>query len=151
MACELDIRVSQDFAVERGEIRSPARHDAVDTRAHSDPHFDSDFLDVLYRELVSQPGTFLASIRTLRWDRDAFQRLTGLMHAACRVYSHRALLDRWLDEGFDFMAEFVPEWTTHAKFPRPGELSYYESAYQELRLLKKWLFSGDKPAEFRDR
>ena len=123
----------------------------MNTPAQTDPQFDIDFLDDLYRELLSQPATFLASIRMLRWDRDAFQRLTGLMHSACRLYSHRELLDRWLVEGFDFMAEFVPEWTTHAKFPRPGEISYYESAYQELRLLKKWLFSGHKPAEFRDR
>jgi hypothetical protein len=61
------------------------------------------------------------------------------------------LLDRWLVEGIDFMAEFVPEWSRHPKFPRPDEPGYYESAYQELRLLKKWFFTGDKPVEFRER
>jgi hypothetical protein len=114
------------------------------------PKTDIDFLDDLYRELTSQPGTFLAGLRMLRWDRDAFDRLTGLMTRACVVYSHRALLDRWLVEGIDFMAGFVPEWTSHPKFSRPGELRYYESAYQELRLLKKWFFTGDKPVELRD-
>src|SRR3989442_13151200 len=117
----------------------------MNTPAQTDPQFDIDFLDDLYRELLSQPGTFLASIRMLRWDRDAFQRLTGLMHSACRLYSHRELLDRWLVEGFDFMADFVPEWAIHMKFLRPGEISYYESPDRELSPLKKWRVIGDDP------
>ncbi len=116
--------------------------------AKSEP--SAEFLDDLHRELTSQPGTFLAGLRMLRWDRDSFQRLAGLMNRACVLYSRRELLDRWLVEGADFIAEFVPEWTSHPKFPRPGELSYYESAYNELRLLKRWLITGLKPAELED-
>ena len=109
-----------------------------------------DFLNQLYRELSSYPGTFLADLRKLTWDRNSFQRLTSLMRQACEVYADRDLLDRWLVEGFDFLAEFVPEWTGHPKFPRPEDPHYYESGYKELRLLKQWLFSGNKPPELVD-
>ncbi|MFF0579838.1 hypothetical protein [Streptosporangium saharense] len=104
-----------------------------------------DDLEVLRREFEAEDGSFLLRLRgDLHWDRQAFGRLERAMRRVCARYEAEERLDRWLVDGYWFLADFVPGWTGHPNFPRP-EPEYYEAALERLHDLQNWFVTGRSP------
>jgi hypothetical protein len=102
-----------------------------------------DAVAVLRREFNAEPGSFLFKLRVdLEWDREAFTRLERAMRAVCVDYSDRDQLDRWLAEGFFFVATWVRDHTAHPGFRRPTPESYYDACVERLWELADWFFRG---------
>ena len=105
-----------------------------------------DWEPVLRRELAAEDGSFLLRLRCeLVWDDAAFARLTAAMERCAAAYESRGAIDRWVAEGFWFVAQFVPEHAGHPNFRRPGGVVGYEQACERLRDLCHWLFVGARP------
>lgn len=101
--------------------------------------------EVLHRELTAEDGTFLLKVRQLDWDRAAFSRLEAAMRTACPHLENETSLERWIVNGFWFLSDWLPTWTSHPNFPRPEPDSYYNAALQRMRDLQFWLVVGQSP------
>lgn len=100
-------------------------------------------LDVLRHEFRAEEGSFLLTLRTeYDWDRAAFTRLEQAMRAVAAEYADRDQLDRWLADGYYYVATYVPALTQHPDFPRPSPDDYYEACIRRLDVLAAWFFSG---------
>jgi hypothetical protein len=105
-----------------------------------------DDLELLQQEFDAEENSFLLQLRCdLHWDREAFSRLEQAMRRVCARQETRDQLDRWLVEGYWYLAEFVPGHTSHPNFPRPEPIEYYEAAIQRLQDLQNWFVSGRSP------
>ncbi|MBG0831365.1 hypothetical protein HS041_26825 [Planomonospora sp. ID67723] len=105
-----------------------------------------DDLEPLRREFDAEDGSFLLQLRSdLHWDRQAFSRLEKTMRRVCAQQETEDRLDRWLVEGYWYMADFVPDWTGHPDFPRPEPTEYYEAALERLRDIQNWFVTGRSP------
>jgi hypothetical protein len=103
-------------------------------------------LELLRHEFNAKDGSFLIQIRCdLRWDRQAFSRLEKAMRRVCAQQETQERLDRWLVEGYWYLADFVPDHTSHPSFPRPEPIQYYEAALERLRDLQYWFVFGESP------
>jgi hypothetical protein len=99
--------------------------------------------EVLRREFASDEGTFLLALYAeYRWDRAAFTRLEQAMRSVAAEYAGRGQLDRWLAEGYFYMATWVRDHTAHPDFPRPTPDSYYDACIERLWELADWFFRG---------
>lgn len=104
--------------------------------------------EILRHEFDAEPGSFLLQLRTeLRWDTEAFHRMTSLMYGVAIRQTHDAPIPQWIAAGFWYLDWFVRDWSTRANFPRPHEQSYYEAGYERLHDLAWLLFVGDDPFE----
>jgi hypothetical protein len=100
----------------------------------------------LRHEFEAREGSFLIQLRPdLVWDRSAFSRLTDAMRECAVHHESRQTRDRWIAEGYWYLATFVKDWSSHPNFPRPFDASYYEAAYQRLDDLAYWFFRGESP------
>ncbi|MEV5750057.1 hypothetical protein AB0L00_19730 [Actinoallomurus sp. NPDC052308] len=105
-----------------------------------------DDIALLRREFDAEEGSFLLQVRCdLHWDREAFSRLEQAMRRVCAQQEDRGQLDRWLVEGYWYLADFVPSFTGHPNFPRPEPPDYYEAALERLHDLQNWFVSGCSP------
>lgn len=101
----------------------------------------SAWLDVLRAEFDAEPGSFLLALRTdLRWDEDAYDRLTSAMTACCAAVQGQVTVERWLAEGFWYLSWFPRNWTGHDSWvavgPRPSLLERFDN-------LAHWFFVGE--------
>jgi hypothetical protein len=119
---------------------------------------DDDYTTVLWHEFNAEEGSFLLQLRCeLVWDRAAFTRLTQAMLACCQAYdettqrstvlwhvSDPRYIPRWLAEGFWYVHDFVEGHTSHPawKGKIAADQSYYDRAYERLRALADWFFTG---------
>ncbi|MFK3982670.1 hypothetical protein ACI2K4_20125 [Micromonospora sp. NPDC050397] len=78
-----------------------------------------------------------------RWDRTAFTRVEQAMRAVAEEYAGRDQLDRWLAEGYFWMATWVRDHTSHPEFPRPEPESYHDACIERLWELADWFFRGE--------
>jgi hypothetical protein len=107
-----------------------------------------DAILVLQHEFDAMPGSFLLQLRCdLRWDKEAFNRLTVAMHTLVSEHNPEESIPRWIAEGFWYLDWFVKHWSTHANFPHEHAPAYYERAYERLHDLAFWLFVGESPYE----
>ncbi|GGK61899.1 hypothetical protein Ppa06_24090 [Planomonospora parontospora subsp. parontospora] len=105
-----------------------------------------DDLKLLRREFDAESGSFLLQLRCdLRWDRQAFSHLEKAMRRVCAQQETKDQLDRWLVEGYWYLADFVPNWTSHSNFPRPEPPEYYEAALERLLDIQSWFVTGRSP------
>ena len=119
---------------------------------------DVDYSTVLWHEFNAEEGSFLLQLRCdFVWDRAAFTRLTEAMLACCQAYdedkqqstvlrqvSDPMYVPRWLADGFWYVATYVEGHTAHPAWKEKiaADPSYYNRAYERLRDLADWFFSG---------
>jgi len=104
-------------------------------------------LENLRKEIDGEEETFLIILRTeLRWDWDAFNRLTNLMYDVADGATGLESVDKHIAQGYWFIDTWVRDWTGHDDFPRP-EKDKYEEAIQLLRDLSYFFFTGVSPYE----
>ena len=101
------------------------------------------------KELKSQfdadSKSFLLIVRCeLRWDKEAFRRLTSSMYHVATKYQGAHNLPTWIANGFWYCDIWIREWTGHDNFPRP-ENEYYQESLELLRDLAYYLFMGESP------
>jgi hypothetical protein len=103
-----------------------------------------DWREVLKTEFCEGADeSFAIQLRiALRWDKHAFQGLVSAMKACCEQYARSETMESWLAEGFFFASTHIEEWTSHPSFPKEHPAEYYEQAYQRLRDLAFWFFTG---------
>lgn len=102
-----------------------------------------DTLTVLRREFAAEEGTFLLTLRRdMQWDQAAFTRLEKAMRQACVTYAHEQTLERWMADGFYFVATWVPRITSTSRFQRPASTEYYRAAIERIQALGYWFFTG---------
>jgi hypothetical protein len=124
---------------------SPVPHGTSEPRT-GDILDDMDDLQLLWQEFNAADSSFLLQLRVdLHWDRQAFSRLEQAMRRVCAQQETQAHLDRWLVEGYWYLAEFVPGHTSHPAFPRPEPSAYYEAALKRLQDLQNWYVTGRSP------
>ncbi len=105
-----------------------------------------DDLELLRREFDAEDGSFLIQLRCdFHWDRDGFSRLEQAMRRICAAHETTEQLDRWLVEGYWYLADFVPSHTSHPNFPRPEPADYYGAALERLHDLQNWFVTGRSP------
>ena len=101
--------------------------------------------DVLRREFHAEEGSFLIQLRVrLRWDWDAFRRLTSAMYDVADEVRGQPSMETWIAEGFWYCDTFIRDWTSHPNFPRPPEEAHRD-ALALLGDLASFLFTGLKP------
>ena len=97
------------------------------------------------REIDGEDGTFLIILRTkLRWDWEAFDRLTKIMFEVATEAKGYDQIDKYIAQGFWFFDTWVKDWTGHADFPRPKKREY-DDAIQLLHDLCYFYFIGQSP------
>ena len=107
---------------------------------------DKSATEVLRREFAGEEGSFLFTLRMeFMWDRDAFSLLTEAMRLSCELHGDIPVLERWLAEGFWFLATFVQGHSQHPDFRLVYEPAYYAQAYERLWALADWFFRGYSP------
>ncbi len=82
----------------------------------------------------------------LRWDKEAFGRLTRLMYEAASELQNSDQLPTDIAEGFWLIDTWLREWTRHENFPRPSE-PYYSEALELVHDLAYFLFMQESPYE----
>jgi hypothetical protein len=120
-----------------------------------------DWYEILEHEFSADDGSFLLQMRCdLVWNREAFTRLTEAMLACCQVYDNhsqqptlpgfglaydRTYLPRWIADGFWYCATYIEGFTSHPAWSEKiaAGSGYYEKAYERLRDLAQWFFSGE--------
>jgi tetratricopeptide (TPR) repeat protein len=101
--------------------------------------------DILRREFYAEEGSFLIHARVhLKWDWDAFRRLTSAMYDVAQEVKGQPSIETWIAEGFWYCDTFISDWTSHPNFPRPPE-DAYRDALALLRDLASFLFTGLNP------
>jgi len=98
-------------------------------------------------EFSAEDGSFLDELRTrLNWDKGLFLQLLSAMKACCESTETSDTLDRQTAQGFWYCSRFIPQWTSHERFPRHFSAEYYKCAYQLLDGLADWYFFGESPS-----
>jgi hypothetical protein len=102
---------------------------------------------ILKSEFDAEDGSFLLIVRCeLRWDIEAFRRLTSAMYDMATKLKGSEVIPTWIANGFWYCDTWVRDWTSHRNFPRP-QTDYYDSSLQLLRDLACFLFFGESPYE----
>jgi hypothetical protein len=105
---------------------------------------DDELEQTLRAEFNADERSFLLQLRCdLRWDVEAFRRVTSAMFAYVRARDPEADIPRWVAEGFWYLGWYVESWSQHPNFPRPLRTEYYDAAYERLSGLAYWLFVGE--------
>lgn len=120
-----------------------------------------DWYEILEHEFAADDGSFLFQLHCdFVWDRKAFTRLTEAMYSCCQTYDKNrlqpplpgmeraydlTLLPRWLTDGFWYCATCIEGHTSHPAWQSKiaTDPVYYEKAYERLRDLAQWFFSGE--------
>ncbi|GAA3702702.1 hypothetical protein GCM10022224_080630 [Nonomuraea antimicrobica] len=63
----------------------------------------------------------------------------------CAEQKTNERLDRWLVEGYWYIADSVPSHTSHPNFPGPEPPQHYEAAIERLHDLQNWFVTGRSP------
>jgi len=101
--------------------------------------------EILKREFDAEEGSFLLQVRVrLKWDWDAFRRLTSAMYDVADEVKGQSSIETWIAQGFWFCDTWIKDWTSHPKFPRPPEEAYRD-ALALLNQLADFLFTGQRP------
>ena len=101
--------------------------------------------EILRREFDAEEGSFLLQARVqLKWDWDAFRRLTSAMYDVADEVRKKPEIETWIAEGFWYCDTFIRDWTSHPNFPRPPE-DAYRDAIELVHYLALLLFSGESP------
>ena len=101
--------------------------------------------DILRREFDAEEGSFLFQARvSLKWDWDAFRRLTSAMYHVADEVKGQPSVETWIAQVFWFCDTWIRDWTSHPDFPRPPEDAYRE-ALALLDHLAYFLFMGQSP------
>jgi hypothetical protein len=104
------------------------------------------YIDILDKEFKAEDNSFLIQLRIeLKWDDEAFSRLTEAMRAYCDNHSQETKVDRWIAEGFWYISTFTRSWSSHPQFARLHPSDYYEKVYQLLDELAYRFFIGQSP------
>jgi hypothetical protein len=107
---------------------------------------DKAYLTILRKEFTAENGSFLLQLRCdLRWDQEAFLRLTTAMERCCSDLENAEYFDRWLADGFWYLSFFVKSWASHENFLRELPDEYYRDAFQLLFDLASYFFTGSHP------
>jgi hypothetical protein len=119
-----------------------------------------DMLAILWHEFMAEPGSFLLTLRIqLRWDKGAFDRMTGAMWKCCKLFEEKrgaednrlqsvlGKVPRWLASGFWLLSYEARDWTSHPAWDerRKREPEYFNKAYEYLYDLAYWFFEGQCP------
>lgn len=100
---------------------------------------------VLRREFNAEEGSFLLQARvSLKWDWDAFRRLTSAMYDVADEAKGQPSVETWIAQGFWYCDTFIRDWTSHPNFPRPPE-DAYRDAIEIVHNLATLLFFGESP------
>ena len=103
--------------------------------------------DILKREFDAEEGSFLLQARSrIKWDWDAFRRLTSAMYDVADEAKGQPSIETWVAHGFWFCDTWIRDWTGHPDFPRPPEDAYRE-AIELVHDLAYLLFIGKSPYE----
>lgn len=101
--------------------------------------------DILKREFDAEDGSFLIIARCeLRWDQEAFRRLTSAMYDVADEVRGKPVIESWIAEGFWFCDTWIREHTSHPNFPRPPQQEY-DDAIELIHNLAWFLFTGENP------
>ncbi len=104
------------------------------------------YLDILRNEFEAGNDSFLIQLRgDLVWSKQAFAHLVSAMQDCCLDLEGAERVDRWLANGFWYVAWFVESWTAHGDFPRKFPDQYYKDAYLLLSELASYFFTGEHP------
>ncbi|MGC4014605.1 MAG: hypothetical protein QM755_08845 [Luteolibacter sp.] len=102
--------------------------------------------DELQYQFDAEEGSFLLKLRCeLIWDKEAFHCLVEAMEVCAREQEAVQALDRKTAEGFWYCSWFIEQWATHPSFPKDYDEDYYQQAFEHLRDLSFWYFTGHKP------
>ena len=101
--------------------------------------------EILKSEFDAEEGSFLIQVRVgLKWDWDAFRRLTSAMYDVADEVKGQPSIETWIAEGFWYCDTFIRDWTSHPSLPRPPEKAYRD-ALALLGDLASFLFTGLNP------
>jgi len=100
--------------------------------------------DRIHSEFNAEKGTFLLKLRCeLEWDKAAFARLLAAMLEVALKHNEDDEIPKWLAQGFWYLNEFIPDWSSHPDFHREFSDDYYDRAYEVVRDLADMFFMGD--------
>jgi tetratricopeptide (TPR) repeat protein len=100
---------------------------------------------ILRREFNAEEGSFLHQVRCgLKWDWDAFRRLTSAMYDVAEDTKGQLSIETWIAQGFWFCDTWIKDWTSHPNFPQPPENSYRD-AIELVHDLASFLFFAESP------
>ncbi len=101
--------------------------------------------EILKRQFDAEEGSFLIQARVrLKWDWDAFRRLTSAMFDVADEVKGQPSIETWIAHGFWFCDTWISSWTSHPNFPRPPE-DAYRDAIELVHNLSYLLFIGESP------
>jgi hypothetical protein len=101
--------------------------------------------EILRCEFDAEEGSFLMQARIrLKWDWDAFRRLTSAMYDVADEVKGQPSIETWIAQGFWFCDTWIRDHTGHHDFPRPPEEAYRD-ALALLDDLAYFLFMGESP------
>jgi len=101
--------------------------------------------EILRHEFDAEEGSFLLQARVrLKWDWDAFRRLTSAMYDVADEAKGQPSVETWIAQGFWFCDTWIRDHTSHPNFPRPPE-DAYRDAIELVRNLATFLFLGENP------
>ena len=99
----------------------------------------------LAHEFKAEDGSFLLTLRIeLIWDDAAFQRLTEAMAACCAATSADDHLERWVADGFYYLAIFPRGHTVHAYWTDHPQREAIDRGLERLDELAYWYFTGEQ-------
>lgn len=102
---------------------------------------------LLKGEFEGEDGSFIFLLRNkLKWDWDAFYRLTDAMYHVADETCQSASVHKELAHGFWFVDTWVRDWTEHPDFPRPEKRAYAQ-ALELIHDLCYLFFLGESPYE----
>lgn len=120
----------------------PYFHEAERLKGYHDPNPTR---AVLRREFNAEEGSFLLQARvSLKWNWDAFRRLTNAMYEVADEAKGQPSVETWIAQGFWYCDTFIRDWTSHPNFPRPPE-DAYQDAIELVHNLATFLFLGESP------
>lgn len=120
----------------------PYFHEAERLKGYHDPNAAR---AILRREFNAEEGSFILQARVwLKWDWDAFRRLTSAMYDVADEVKGKPSVETWIAEGFWYCDTFISDWTSHPNFPRPPEKAH-QDAIELVHDLAYLLFTGESP------
>ena len=100
---------------------------------------------ILAHELTAEAGSFLLTLRVEQtWDDAAFERLADAMAACCAATSADDLLERWVADGFYYLATFPRGHTNHAYWADHPRREAIDDSLGRLDDLAHWYFTGEQ-------
>lgn len=100
---------------------------------------------ILAHEFNAEEGSFLLELRVERtWDDAAFQRITEAMAACCAATSAEDHLERWVADGFHYLATFPRGHTDHAYWTDHPQREAIDDGLERLDELAYWYFTGEQ-------